>query len=484
MVQLRRWSKDDVNCLTHTGTQGLTLTNVTNQPKDFIAYNDEFSPSKYESEEKGYNWEARITYMLNGSSLVQIAPQFPSSGIVHYLYSQPDLTNDLGFDVSFALGHTEISDLIDYGFYSDYLTYSTYALPVLLSTLDEDPFYYNSLYTCGENISFRYNEEQYYKEMDYHKRFSFTKAEKGDNVWGNSTPVLAFMNQVYDASWADKPINYMNTDYFGRLGEMHKADNYLVDWSVYIDDELWYDASNTALGSWTYDFIYQDYEPASIDVHLENTNVLVDGIDGHNIADIHQEWSLPESDDHIAPTLQMLMMRDSEDNITDRFKKAEDGFMEFCGADFQYYYSEEPWLFYFYEQPMEVTVEYAPYGSTEWEEVTGTEVIDEYFQMPTFGYFYRTPLASVDRKSANGWFDLRFTLTDAAGNKQVQELSPAFHIDELSGLNSINASSADVVKVEYYDLQGRKVSNPNAGLYIKISTKADGSSTTQKVALN
>jgi hypothetical protein len=54
------------------------------------------------------------------------------------------------------------------------------------------------------------------------------------------------------------------------------------------------------------------------------------------------------------------------------------------------------------------------------------------FQSPGFGYFYRGSLSEVTGTAEQGWFDLRFRLTDETGNWQEQVVSPAFRIDDLN----------------------------------------------------
>lgn len=51
-----------------------------------------------------------------------------------------------------------------------------------------------------------------------------------------------------------------------------------------------------------------------------------------------------------------------------------------------------------------------------------------------------------------------------------------------AGIDSVVASS-EVVKTEYFDLSGRKVSNPANGIFVKRSTLSDGSVVTKKIAL-
>ncbi len=79
-------------------------------------------------------------------------------------------------------------------------------------------------------------------------------------------------------------------------------------------------------------------------------------------------------------------------------------------------------------------MEYAPFEQDDSEELTVREIPDLFF-MPGYGYCFRAYPDTIDKSSTNGWYDLRFTLTDAEGNYQTQTISPAFHLDTLSGVD-------------------------------------------------
>ena len=65
------------------------------------------------------------------------------------------------------------------------------------------------------------------------------------------------------------------------------------------------------------------------------------------------------------------------------------------------------------------------------------------------------------------------------GDKEVA--SQIVEID-LSGVKNVAADNKEVKAVEYYDLQGRRVANPEAGLYIRRTVFADGSFKASKIA--
>ena len=73
-----------------------------------------------------------------------------------------------------------------------------------------------------------------------------------------------------------------------------------------------------------------------------------------------------------------------------------------------------------------------------------------------------------------GWYDLRITLTDAAGNLQQQLISPAFQVRDMASMESIDSDSAAKV-IAVYNIQGIRVERPAAGnIYIELLS--DGTS--------
>lgn len=53
-----------------------------------------------------------------------------------------------------------------------------------------------------------------------------------------------------------------------------------------------------------------------------------------------------------------------------------------------------------------------------------------------------------------------------------------------TGIETIEGSAAEVASEVYYDLAGRRIDNPAAGIYVKVITFTDGRRKSTKVALN
>ena len=174
--------------------------------------------------------------------------------------------------------------------------------------------------------------------------------------------------------------------------------------------------------------------------------------------------------DWVPPTAQLLWFTDGA-IVRDHFQTPENAMLHLYAADFRYTLNDTFDKDMMEAYPLEsIKVEYAPTGSSEFTEIEVFENADMFF-MPGYGYCYDGSLAGIDRGSANGWMDLRITLTDDSGNVQTQTLSPAFRVDSLAGIEDVLPDSTDRIgNTELYDLQGRKVgSNPIPGIYIRRS---------------
>lgn len=113
-------------------------------------------------------------------------------------------------------------------------------------------------------------------------------------------------------------------------------------------------------------------------------------------------------------------------------------------------------------------IEYAPYGSDNWQSIETSE--NEAERNEAYGNHYLVNLGGVTAPSGNGWYDLRITLTTPEGNSQIQTLSPAFHIADMAGVETVIFGS-DNAEIRYFDLSGRQISNPASGqIVIKVDS--------------
>lgn len=298
----------------------------------------------------------------------------------------------------------------------------------------------------------------------YHPRFSWAQEEDEKPVYGGNVPLT-----VLTMIWGDFDTNCWYFNYVGRFGEQRAADRYVAQVKVEQDGEVVTTGTPNEVAAWSYNGCTRNPQAKDWKITSTNENVLVDGETASNVT--VAEFNTGR-EDFIPPTLTMLNFRNTDDKITDRFEKTQDGTLEFSATDFTPHVSAERNLWCDYYNVDAVKVEYSAQDAGSWRELTVAEVPDLFFS-PGYGSFYRGSLKGIINNSSTNWYDLRVSITDKSGNSQTQTLSPAFRIDERLALDKLTADRSIAISVEgkqlkvmgttadanveIYDLAGRKV---------------------------
>lgn len=192
----------------------------------------------------------------------------------------------------------------------------------------------------------------------------------------------------------------------------------------------------------------------------------IDGMQPVNVTEISYDQSLPTWE---PPTVTSLLFKNSDGKVTNRIETGKDAVMEMYAGGvkwLQYWYFHPYAERYFSNATQIITddvtprIEYAPYGSDNWQSIETSE--NEAERNEAYGNHYLVNLGGVTAASGNGWYDLRITLTTPEGNSQIQTLSPAFHIADMAGVETVTFGS-DNAEIRYFDLSGRQISNPASG---------------------
>ena len=283
---------------------------------------------------------------------------------------------------------------------------------------------------------------------------------------GNSSPILVTMTQVNE--YPDATILLIDPQaYIGRYGEVRNCDQWNLHTLVTLNGETVFNSdSGESLEDWCIENSLDGHEKGIIEATFTNRNIIVDeAIPGFNVTTMKID---ERNDDVSTPTTQMLIFKNTDGEITDRFNTGEEGIIEFSAGDFNWNDTETKW--YYSCDEAEVKVEYAAYGKDNFMPLEVEEIPENYF-MPGFGYFYRGSLADVTIPTSNGWYDLRFTLTDKSGNEMVQHISPAFKIDTNTSVNAVTidginiwsvngtifANGSDIASISLYSVDGKLI---------------------------
>lgn len=295
------------------------------------------------------------------------------------------------------------------------------------------------------------------------EHFSFDHSSKV-HPYGASVPVCVTLSrwQPSTCDIEDRDLgNYISNSFVGRHGEVNTAFKLVQKTELKFNQkkvntfgssiELYLMNNNpytAARGDWeiTYDYNYGQ-------------------IDGLNASNHTVVTFNDQGEDVNPPTVQMLQLVNDAGEITDRFAEGSQGTLRLAAGDFTNILNSARRDWFVPGEECEVEVECAPYGSDNWEKLAMTA--DETAYMGTgWGDYYEGSLKDVTAASANGWFDLKITLTDGVGNTQKQILSPAFYIE--SSMSEIEMISDDNADNSYYTLDGLKISAPRPGqLYIE-----------------
>ncbi len=151
------------------------------------------------------------------------------------------------------------------------------------------------------------------------------------------------------------------------------------------------------------------------------------------------------------PTLTYLQFKTNAGEVADEFDRPEDGMIFLTAGDFEpavtlnAFEVEGTFLNYNYFRynPAGLKLYYRPHGMSGFNDLS-TETVSDCSNERGFGEFYKCNLSQVESGSETGWFDLRISLSDSAGNSQTQDIEKAFRIKSLAGVDNICDDSYEI----------------------------------------
>lgn len=309
-------------------------------------------------------------------------------------------------------------------------------------------------------------------------------------VMASTTPYAATGAQP--ATSGDKQYyKYSVSTYYGNYGENRFVDSQYytqeayfngepVDLSNFRDSNAWLEANATD----------ENHTNGKVSLKYINSNAKVGDLSAKNECEI----TFTEGEEDVfPPTIQRMMFRNAEGVPTVKFNTSKDAKISIAGGDFSPVSNNVDFGFYqsivvtYDYSPATVKVELAPNGGNNYTEITMISDSEKF--VPTYGAYWEGSLENLNTKSENGWYDLRVTMTDEAGNTQVQTLTPAVYIEDptngietvaepICGFSAVDGKviALDGSEVTVYSLSGVKMVNANLpkGLYVAVSDSSRG----------
>lgn len=163
---------------------------------------------------------------------------------------------------------------------------------------------------------------------------------------------------------------------------------------------------------------------------------MVEGLEGYTTLSATIDQKNSES---IAPAIRYLTMVTTDGMFTNRFATPEEAILRIVGGDFDWDDASNLPC----NSEADVVVEVSPYALNDWQ-IIDMEIQD--VEAPVnMGSAYQGSLASLTTGSESGWFDLKVSMGDAAGNTMTQTISPAFKIDSLNtGIAPAISNATDI----------------------------------------
>lgn len=338
-------------------------------------------------------------------------------------------------------------------------------------------------YCTQEDSGYDKNLEPGYGKAPVNPWFSFPYSE--EYVMGSTSATAVTIAK--QAGTMDNPFyNYTIDSYYGNYSDRRACDVAVFEETGSLNGEPFDPTAYRNVYAWLSALATDGHQPGEVAITFTDNNILVDEINGSNVCTIQYNEA---NDDVIPPTVQRVMVKDAEGNPANKLANAQGALIAVAGGDFTPVttnvnmgnYNSDFTTYDF--SPATLKVEYSPNGLEDFEEIPMSEDVDKY--VLAYGSYWEGSLEAVSKDSPNKWYDLRLTLSDAAGNSQVQTISPAFRIEQIAqdGISNVSEAKGSLFilngsivssagsRVKVYSISGMEMPNSNlpAGMYIAVS---------------
>lgn len=199
---------------------------------------------------------------------------------------------------------------------------------------------------------------------------------------------------------------------------------------VKLNDEVIYSDS---LYKFNFEGVPYIEEAGEVTVELTNNHLTVDGISKTNV--FESKCNLG-NDDAMSPTMTFMRINDNYGNENIELYNINGSSIVFGCGDYSWHFNPEWNCFDYpiYTAKPSVEVFYST-EETNWEALVIAE--DETLFHENYGNVFTIDLSQLDGKVNDHWVNLKFVVTDEAGNSQTQELSNVFYVGQQTSVNEV-----------------------------------------------
>ena len=247
--------------------------------------------------------------------------------------------------------------------------------------------------------------------------------------YGERTPILYYQSQGYDETSSPYGLSFFSGQmlFIGENG-CQRINDENANLTVLINgEEVFYDSMYYF--NW-YENFYMPEETCWVSMDIVNENCVIDNIVKKNHTSIN--FDLNEID-AMPPTMTVLQVVDSEDTEMVFLPDYQNSKIRFAAGDFSCHIDEILGIDHMqYSAKPSVEVFYG-IANGDWMPFDCTENEDLFHV--NYGNVFTIELSQLDESVLNQWVNLKFVVTDEAGNSQVQELSNVFYVGQQTSVN-------------------------------------------------
>ena len=253
--------------------------------------------------------------------------------------------------------------------------------------------------------------------------------------FGDRTPLLyqqtiAFNNETSPIGESFYLINttMMGDNGIQRIGDHDAIIHISLDGEEVYCDSLW---------RYLLDAYLPAEQPGIVTMDITDNHLVVEGVEKTNTS--HTEFDLYR-DDAMPPTMTILQVKNKYGAESVELIDWYNAQIVFAAGDFEPHYNEEWWWFdkMLYKAKPNVNVYYS-IENGEWQPLEYTEN-DELFHV-NYGNVFTIDLAQLDANVTDKWVNLKFVVTDEAGNSQTQTMENVFYAGEMVSVNEHTVES-------------------------------------------